>query len=240
MTAPSLYRHATRSEIIDLAVVEGHDADISTSAGSIRPVASRTSTRPSKTADEDNELYATMEKDVEKGEDHISLSSADNSAAAELDPNIVDFDGPDDPENPLNWSYNKKWGMVSLVSAITFLTPLASSIFAPGVPQVMTEFNSTNDMLAGFMISVYVLGVSSFGAVTDVVLTPSVCLRTFNYCTSIGDVRQTAIISQLQLLVRCFHDRGSRCNQHGAVHYIPLLHGMLWRSSDGPWWRDHC
>lgn len=161
MAAPSLYRHATRSEIIEQAVAEGHDADIPTSAGSIRPVISRASTKPSKSAKEGKELFTTMGKDLEKGTDNASLSSADSSESAELDPNVVDFDGPDDPENPLNWSYNKKWGMVSLVSAITFLTPLASSIFAPGVPQVMEEFNSTNDMLAGFMISVYVLGVSS-------------------------------------------------------------------------------
>jgi hypothetical protein len=33
-------------------------------------------------------------------------------------------------------------------------------MFAPGVPEVMRNFNSTNDMLKGFMVSVYVLGFS--------------------------------------------------------------------------------
>lgn len=36
--------------------------------------------------------------------------------------------------------------------------PLASSILAPAVPQVMSEFNSTNKELASFVVSVYVLG----------------------------------------------------------------------------------
>ena len=36
--------------------------------------------------------------------------------------------------------------------------PLASSMFAPGVPEVMTEFHSSNTLLAGFVVSVYVLG----------------------------------------------------------------------------------
>jgi hypothetical protein len=148
MAAPTIYRHVTRSEIIELAAAEGHDADIPTNAGSLRPVASLTSTRPRTPAGEEKEMAAALEKDVEKGGDTGSMSS-------------VDFDGPNDPENPLNWKASKKWGMVSLISAITFLTPLASSIFAPGVPEVMREFNSTNDMLEGFMISVYVLGVSS-------------------------------------------------------------------------------
>jgi MFS family permease len=102
-----------------------------------------------------------MEKDMEKGTRPGSLSSVDEpdrDEESEPDPNLVDFDGPNDPENPLNWKASKKWGMVALVSAITFLTPLASSQFAPGVPEVMREFNSTSELLEGFMVSVYVLG----------------------------------------------------------------------------------
>ena len=38
------------------------------------------------------------------------------------DPNIVDWDGPDDPENPMNWSQSKKNVNIFLVSVFTFLT----------------------------------------------------------------------------------------------------------------------
>ena len=41
---------------------------------------------------------------------------------------------------------------------LTSYRPLASSMFAPGVPEVMAEFHSTNTTLAGFVVSVYVLG----------------------------------------------------------------------------------
>ena len=34
--------------------------------------------------------------------------------------NIVDWDGPDDPESPLNWSPTRKWTTIVLVSSITF------------------------------------------------------------------------------------------------------------------------
>ncbi|KAF2024681.1 MFS general substrate transporter [Setomelanomma holmii] len=158
MNTPAQHRHATRSEIIELAAAEGHDADIRSNAGSIRPTGSRASTRPQVLADDEKELHVSLSKDIEKGVESSSISSVGPEDEIESDPNIVDFDGPDDPENPLNWSFWKKWGMVMLVSAITFLTPLASSMFAPGVPEVMREFNSTNDMLEGFMVSVYVLG----------------------------------------------------------------------------------
>jgi hypothetical protein len=38
------------------------------------------------------------------------------------DPNIVDWEGPADPEYPMNWSLKRKWGIISLVSAVTFNT----------------------------------------------------------------------------------------------------------------------
>lgn len=160
MAAPKLYRHPTRSEIIDLAAAEGHDADISSNLGWIPEPGHQASARPSISRDEKNHNAAAADKDLEKGDDRPgSASSIDEPGEEpEEDPNVVDFDGPDDPQNPLNWKASKKWGMVTLVSAITFLTPLASSEFAPGVPEIMREFNSTNDLLQGFMVSVYVLG----------------------------------------------------------------------------------
>ncbi|KAF2797061.1 MFS general substrate transporter [Melanomma pulvis-pyrius CBS 109.77] len=63
-----------------------------------------------------------------------------------------------DPENPQNWSNGRKWGIITTLSVITFLTPLASAMFAPGIPEVMREFNTSNDMLATFVVSVFVLG----------------------------------------------------------------------------------
>lgn len=70
----------------------------------------------------------------------------------------VGWDGLEDPENPMNWPIWLKVVNVGLISFLTFVTPLASSMFAPGVPQVMKEFNNNNDLLADFVVSVYVLG----------------------------------------------------------------------------------
>lgn len=36
--------------------------------------------------------------------------------------NIVDFDGPDDPENPLNWSMARKTTSIVIVSLTALLT----------------------------------------------------------------------------------------------------------------------
>ncbi|OJJ47341.1 hypothetical protein ASPZODRAFT_2129058 [Penicilliopsis zonata CBS 506.65] len=63
-----------------------------------------------------------------------------------------------DPANPMNWSVTRKWTIIAAVSFTTFLTPLASSMFAPGVPLVMEEFHSSSTTLATFVVSVYILG----------------------------------------------------------------------------------
>ena len=41
--------------------------------------------------------------------------------------NVVDWEGPEDPHNPLNWTLLRKWTTISLVSAITFNVFVAPS-----------------------------------------------------------------------------------------------------------------
>ncbi|KAF1362579.1 MFS general substrate transporter [Lizonia empirigonia] len=142
----------TKADIIDLAALEGHDADIPSNLCSIQNISSSPSTRPHTPLYEKDVKSSAFERDIEKG-----TSPAASSIADEPD---EETDGPDDSQNPMNWKFSKKWGMVLLISVITFLTPLASSMFAPGVPEVMRDFHSTNDMLEGFMVLVYVLGFS--------------------------------------------------------------------------------
>ncbi|KAJ9610534.1 hypothetical protein H2200_005311 [Cladophialophora chaetospira] len=71
---------------------------------------------------------------------------------------VVDWDGDDDPENPLNWPSRRKAINVALLSSLTFVTPLASSMFAPGIPGVMKDFGSSSVLLASFVVSVYLIG----------------------------------------------------------------------------------
>ncbi|KAK6222631.1 hypothetical protein LQW54_000811 [Pestalotiopsis sp. IQ-011] len=80
----------------------------------------------------------------------------------------VGWSGPNDSENPMNWPTWLKVVNVGLISCLTFITPLASSMFAPGVPQVMKEFGNSDELLADFVVSVYVLGF----ALEPMVLSP--------------------------------------------------------------------
>ncbi len=96
-------------------------------------------------------------------------TSPDTEEAPFIDPHIVDWDGPNDPADPMNFSGSIKSINIGIVSGLTFITPLASSMFAPGVPEIMAEFNSTNTLLAGFVVSVYVLGF----AIGPLILAPA-------------------------------------------------------------------
>ncbi|KAL8687230.1 MAG: hypothetical protein Q9224_005212 [Gallowayella concinna] len=139
------------------AIRENHDADLQSDDQSGTTIANTDPSRPSTPTDPYTE-NGERERDVEKAEQNNLTAVDEEKQQAPPDPNIVDWDGPDDPEKPTNWGSGRKSAIVAIISSITFLTPLASSMFAPGIPEVMTEFNSENVELASFVVSVYILG----------------------------------------------------------------------------------
>jgi hypothetical protein len=138
-----------------LAAYEGHDADIPSNEGYVLDERGELKRKQSialsqKGAKKSLETNGNAAKDVEKAGGDVSTEEDDS--------NIVWWDGPDDPANPLNFKPWMKILNITLVSAICFVTPLGSSMFAPGVPELMKEFKSDNVELASFVVSVYVLG----------------------------------------------------------------------------------
>lgn len=76
----------------------------------------------------------------------------------DLDKGIVGWEGQDDPSNPQNFSPAQKWSLLGLISSVTIISPLASSMFAPAVSYMATEFKVTNTTLLSFSVSIYLLG----------------------------------------------------------------------------------
>jgi hypothetical protein len=175
MSQPPRSSHPTNGDINAVAA-EDRGVNISNSLGSIHRVSSGSSAEPSAQGGTTTGGVSSGEEGVQKnsGPDTLASTSTPEEKTPRDDSYTVGFDGPNDPTNPMNWPFTKKWGMVLLISAITFLTPLASSMFAPSVPEVMQEFGSANDMLKGFMVSVYVLGFA-FGPLSMHVLRHLVC-----------------------------------------------------------------
>ncbi|TDL15898.1 MFS polyamine transporter [Rickenella mellea] len=81
---------------------------------------------------------------------------------AESDVTIVDWDGPEDSENPMNWPFKRKWVVTAILSGFTFISTVSSSMVAPAANQVAKEFGVTNTVVIAMTTSMFVLG-QAFG-----------------------------------------------------------------------------
>ena len=66
----------------------------------------------------------SVKKDMERGFNNMSLDhhqDVNDSAQVKASPETVDWDGPNDSANPLNWSKSIRIGHVALVSIITLI-----------------------------------------------------------------------------------------------------------------------
>lgn len=106
----------------------------------------------------DEEIGADLEKHLSRKSTKKDELPVEKYPLTDLDVGLVGWDTQDDPSNPRNFPRKTKLFILFLVSAITFLSPLASSIFAPGIPFVNADFHNTSQLLGSFAVSVYVLG----------------------------------------------------------------------------------
>ncbi|KAI0164664.1 major facilitator superfamily domain-containing protein [Xylariaceae sp. FL1272] len=73
------------------------------------------------------------------------------------DPNLVTWTGPDDPENPKNWKYSKKWGAVFTVSLFTLISPVSSSLVAPALEKIGEELHISSAIERNLTLSIFIL-----------------------------------------------------------------------------------
>ncbi|KAF3072423.1 Efflux pump vrtL [Trichoderma lentiforme] len=92
------------------------------------------------------------QRDLELGEDVIEKSPT----VRPDDPNLIKWNGPDDPENPKNWTHKRKWAAVFCVSCFTLLSPVASSMVAPGLPQISRDLHITEEIESALVLSIFV------------------------------------------------------------------------------------
>ena len=108
-----------------LAFDQGHDADLPTNEEESIP-AEQSSSR----ATTEVEAEKDLEAGVRERPSTVKEVAEAQPAAEAVDPNIVSWDGPDDPANPLNWSEKLKWSNIAVISSITLLTYGISNPFA--------------------------------------------------------------------------------------------------------------
>ena len=76
----------------------------------------------------------------------------------DLENGVVGWESQHDPEHPLNFTQSRKWFITGLLSAITFMTPFASSILAPAITFIAKDFEEPSLTKASMPVSIFLLG----------------------------------------------------------------------------------
>ncbi|KAH7080471.1 major facilitator superfamily domain-containing protein [Paraphoma chrysanthemicola] len=105
-----------------------------------------------------DEIGTDLEKHLSRKSSKKDQLPPEKYPLTDLNNNLVGWDHQDDPANPRNFADRRKWVILGMVAAITFLSPLASSIVAPGIPFINAAFNNSSQLLGSFAVSVYILG----------------------------------------------------------------------------------
>ncbi|KAL5592798.1 hypothetical protein FOBRF1_013106 [Fusarium oxysporum] len=74
------------------------------------------------------------------------------------DPDALDWDGPEDPDNPMNWPPRKRTAHIILIALVQLVSNLASTMFAPAGELLMNDFDFFSRTLSSLSVSIYVLG----------------------------------------------------------------------------------
>ncbi|KAG6830112.1 hypothetical protein H0H92_002161 [Tricholoma furcatifolium] len=118
------------------------------------PAVAASSTTSVTTEQEQVALASTDERPMSSGKDSV-LASKEKVEKAAVE--VEEDDWETDPDNARNWSSRKKWTAVFIVSLYTFVSPLASSMMAPGLEEVAEKYHITSATVAALTLSIYLL-----------------------------------------------------------------------------------
>ncbi|KAL9579160.1 MAG: hypothetical protein Q9212_005270 [Teloschistes hypoglaucus] len=76
------------------------------------------------------------------------------------DLDLLSWNNPSNPQNPLNWNSLRKWTNVFLVSAQAMLSAICSTIPAAGSANIAREFHLTSTYTPTLPVGMYVLGLA--------------------------------------------------------------------------------
>ncbi|KAL4779845.1 major facilitator superfamily domain-containing protein [Aspergillus varians] len=120
-----------------------------------------TSVRDPAGKDPPQDIEIDLEKAPTTTESERQSSTQQSIPESDLDRGIVGWEGQDDPAYPQNFPQSRKWILLALVSSVTFISPLASSMFSPALKSFSDDMGITNQPVLAFSVSVYLLGYTA-------------------------------------------------------------------------------
>lgn len=111
---------------------------------------------------EKNRNDSNGNEDVEKQSEDKKKDEGEGEDE-EKDPNVVDWDGDDDPQNPYNFKPVRKWLIAVCMGLMTFVCTFASSVLSSAVMPISMEYGP-GTVVAILSTSLFVLGFA-FGPI---------------------------------------------------------------------------
>ncbi|KAI3475521.1 hypothetical protein L1887_63078 [Cichorium endivia] len=217
----------------------------------LRPATPRHASPPSPTHPDGSKPKHAPQR--EESDDTSEQGRPRGNPDEQEDPNQVGWDGPDDPENPQNWSQKRKWALTLLCSFLTVNVTFASSAPSSASQQLAAEFDigtTTATLITSIFLAGYCLGPIIWSTTSELVgrkliFSISMLMYTlFILGQALAKNPQTLFITRFISGVCAAappHQRGRRdCRHVGPgrkrLCHEPLLVLRLHRPSDG----THC
>ena len=103
----------------------------------------------------DHQYEEKSESDA--GPSNLQHTSGLASLEAEEQTDLIDWDGPQDPENPQNWSTKYRWYTIMILACMTFVVSFGSSVWSTATTVTAAQFGVSQEvMILG--VSLYVVG----------------------------------------------------------------------------------
>ncbi|XMA18131.1 hypothetical protein WAI453_010922 [Rhynchosporium graminicola] len=144
---------STEPQSLDIDKEEG----LQTSWDSISaPETAVNTAAPSRSPSVHNESTSSVQDvDLEAGQNEKPTPAP--ASGVDTATNIVNWDGPNDPENPMNFPRSKKWTITLVTALMTLCVSFASSVFSTATEVTAKKWDvSLEVMILG--VSLYVLG----------------------------------------------------------------------------------
>ena len=101
-----------------------------------------------------NRCSVSLERAIDVEDPHHEDQGED---LVSIDPELVTWDGPDDPENPRNWKNSERVLQTFIVTVYTFISPVSSSMLSPAMDDIAKLLDITNAAVKSLCVSIMVL-----------------------------------------------------------------------------------
>ncbi|RCK58145.1 Efflux pump vrtL [Candida viswanathii] len=74
-----------------------------------------------------------------------------------IDPELITWNGTQDPEDPRNWAPRTKMILLGFVSLYAFVAPMSSSMLSPAMSYIAHDFGITSPIVKSMVVSIQIL-----------------------------------------------------------------------------------